>query len=93
MRSFDPPSGFSIDVEIFYTRSPEFRNVAVAGDNEGLGINIPVAGNKPVVVGNIPGVDCNRVRQTADRKAHGAWAARHTNCCWVSGESPEHSGI
>jgi hypothetical protein len=34
-----------------------------------------------VVVGNSPGVDCNRVRQTADRKGHGAWVARHTNCC------------
>ena len=53
------------------------------GDNEGLGINIPVAGNKPVEVGNSPGVDCNRVRQTADRKGHGAWVARHTNCCWA----------
>ena len=47
------------------------------------GINIPVAGNKPVGVGNSPGVDCNRVRQTADRKGHGAWVARHTNCCWA----------
>ena len=53
------------------------------GDNEGLGINIPAAGNKPVEVGNSSGVDCNRVRQTADRKGHGAWVARHTNCCWA----------
>jgi len=44
-------------------------------------INIPVADSRSVVVGSCPGVHRSRDHQTGDRKGHGAWVARHTNCC------------